>query len=210
MTYKNEGLQKLRKAAGLSQSQLAALAGINVQVLQQYERGARDIIGAKLPTLLKICNALECRLADIITDGLNRYSTNPEKLNSYLEVHSGIALAGLRKRLYYLSVIVTMAPLLGLLGTISGMISSFSVFNLESGQATAITGGVGEALIATAMGLCVAIIALIVHSYYTQRIDAVVTDMEQCFSLIEDNRADFAETSMDDIQSVSQKAGAAA
>ena len=210
VTYKSEGLQKLRKAAGLSQSQLADLAGIKVQVLQQYERGARDINGAKLPTLLKICNALECRLADIITDGLNRYSTNPEKLNSYLEVHSGIALAGLRKRLYYLSVIVTMAPLLGLLGTISGMISSFSVFNLESGQATAITGGVGEALIATAMGLCVAIIALIVHSYYTQRIDAVVTDMEQCFSLIEDNRADFAETSMDDIQSVSQKAGAAA
>ena len=40
VTYKNEGLQKLRKAAGLSQSQLAALAGIKVQVLQQYERGA--------------------------------------------------------------------------------------------------------------------------------------------------------------------------
>ena len=58
----------IRKAAGLSQSQLADLAGIKVQVLQQYERGARDINGAKLPTLLKICNALECRLADIITD----------------------------------------------------------------------------------------------------------------------------------------------
>ena len=66
VTYKSEGLQKLRKAAGLSQSQLADLAGI--KVLQQYERGARDINGAKLPTLLKICNALECRLADIITD----------------------------------------------------------------------------------------------------------------------------------------------
>lgn len=60
------------------------------------------------------------------------------------------------------------------------------------------------------MGLCVAIIALIVHSYYTQRIDAVVTDMEQCFSLIEDNRAAFAETRTDNIQDVSRKAGAAA
>lgn len=49
VTYKSEGLQKLRKAAGLSQSQLADLAGIKVQVLQQYERGARDINGAKLP-----------------------------------------------------------------------------------------------------------------------------------------------------------------
>ncbi len=66
--YKSENLQRLRKAAGLSQSQLAKLTGINVQVLQQYERGARDLNGAKLVTLLKICNALECRLADIITD----------------------------------------------------------------------------------------------------------------------------------------------
>ena len=69
VTYKKRGAAKSsRKAAGLSQSQLADLAGIKVQVLQQYERGARDINGAKLPTLLKICNALECRLADIITD----------------------------------------------------------------------------------------------------------------------------------------------
>ena len=68
VSYKNENLQRLRKEAGLSQSQLAKLAGLNVQVLQQYERGARDLNGAKLATLLKICNALECRLADIMTD----------------------------------------------------------------------------------------------------------------------------------------------
>ena len=42
VTYKSEGLQKLRKAAGLSQSQLADLAGIKVQVLQQYERAPDD------------------------------------------------------------------------------------------------------------------------------------------------------------------------
>lgn len=68
ITYKNDNLQRLRKEAGLSQSQLAAAAGVKVQVLQQYEQGTRDLNGAKLPTLLKICNALECRLADIITD----------------------------------------------------------------------------------------------------------------------------------------------
>ncbi|GFH95795.1 hypothetical protein IMSAGC003_02346 [Lachnospiraceae bacterium] len=69
MDNKTQNLQRLRKEAGLSQSQLAKLAGLNVQVLQQYERGARDLNGAKLPTLLKICNTLECRLGDILTDG---------------------------------------------------------------------------------------------------------------------------------------------
>ena len=124
-------------------------------------------------------------LANILFGAMKLVKTDSSRISSYMEIQSGIALSKLRKRLYYLSVIVTMAPLLGLLGTISGMISAFSVFNLQSGQATAITGGVGEALIATAMGLCVAIIALSVHAYFTQRIESIVTDMEQCFSLVE-------------------------
>lgn len=65
------------------------------------------------------------------------------------------------------------------------MITSFSIFNVQSGQAAAITGGVGEALIATAFGLCVAILALIVHAYFTQRLDRMITDMEMCFSALE-------------------------
>lgn len=106
----------------------------------------------------------------------------------YMDLQTGIELSRFRQRLYYLNVIVTMAPLLGLLGTISGMISSFSVFNVTAGQATAITGGAGEALIATAMGLCVAIAALTVHAYFTQRVENIVTDMELCCSLVEEHR----------------------
>lgn len=115
-----------------------------------------------------------------------------EKAAHYMELQSGVALSRMKQRLYYLSVIVTMAPLLGLLGTISGMISSFSVFNVAAGQATAITGGVGEALIATAMGLCVAIAALAVHAYFSQRLENIITDMEQCFSLVEEHITELA------------------
>ncbi len=61
-------LQAERKKAGLSQSQLAAAAGVSVRVLQGYECGARDINGAKLATLLKFCGALQCRLDDILDD----------------------------------------------------------------------------------------------------------------------------------------------
>ena len=68
ISYKNEKLQNARQTAGMSQSQLARAAGISVRVLQNYERGARDISGAKLATLLKLCNALHCELRDIIAD----------------------------------------------------------------------------------------------------------------------------------------------
>ena len=139
-----------------------------------------DFAGAR-----KLAEAHRGALANLLFGAMKLVKKDSSRVSSYMEIQSGIALSKLRKRLYYLSVIVTMAPLLGLLGTISGMISAFSVFNLQSGQATAITGGVGEALIATAMGLCVAIIALAVHAYFTQRIESIVTDMEQCFSLVE-------------------------
>lgn len=124
-------------------------------------------------------------LASLLNFAFSKMENKNLNLMTLLEVQSGISLSKFRARLYYLNVIVTMAPLLGLLGTIVGMISAFSVFNLEEGQAIAITGGVGEALIATATGLCVAIVSLAIHSYFVQRIDNIVTDMEQAFSLIE-------------------------
>ena len=136
-------------------------------------------------------------LSRILQQTIVRCDAAPQQISAYMEIQSGVVLSHFRQRLYYLSVIVTMAPLLGLLGTISGMISAFSVFNFQSAQAQAITGGVGEALIATAFGLCVAIIALAVHAYFTQRLENIVTDMEQSFSLIEADQAAFAKVGAD-------------
>lgn len=96
-----------------------------------------------------------------------------------LDTAYGTAAAELRARLNYLSMIVTLSPLLGLLGTIAGMINSFNIFNLQAGQPLAITGGIGEALIATATGLCVAIFALIVHTYFAQKMDEILTVLDR-------------------------------
>lgn len=62
-------LKARRQACDMSQSQLAKAAGINVQMLQHYEQGVRDLSGAKLATLLKLCLALNCKLGDILPDG---------------------------------------------------------------------------------------------------------------------------------------------
>ncbi len=57
--------------------------------------------------------------------------------------------------------------------------------NIKSGQPLAITGGVGEALIATASGLCVAILAMAVYSYFTHQLDRIITDLQQvCILLV--------------------------
>lgn len=79
-----------------------------------------------------------------------------------------------------LGTVAVIAPLLGLLGTVIGMIKVFAQLQLEgAGNAAALAGGISEALITTAAGLTVAIPALIFHRYFLRRVDEIVIDMEQ-------------------------------
>lgn len=66
-------LKQLRMAQGLSQSQLAEKAGLNVRVLQHYEQGTKNFDHARIDILLKYCIALNCKLSDLIE--------NPEYLD---------------------------------------------------------------------------------------------------------------------------------
>ena len=61
-------LQEIRKSRNLSQAKLAAEAAVNPRIIPEYESGKRDINGAKLKTLLKLCIVLKCDLADILED----------------------------------------------------------------------------------------------------------------------------------------------
>ena len=113
-----------------------------------------------------------------------RAAAEGKDLRLALDTAYSTAAAELRAHLNYLSMIVTLSPLLGLLGTIAGMISSFQIFNLQAGQPMAITGGIGEALIATAAGLCVAIFALVVHTVFAQKMDDILTVIEKADAII--------------------------
>lgn len=117
--------------------------------------------------------------AAMLAQGLSSPVNDRQQLEQMLEASATRLVAKLRYRINFLDTIVTLAPLLGLLGTVTGMIQSFSVLTIKAGQPLAITGGVGEALVATAAGLCVAIIALVAHSYLTHRIEAIIADMEE-------------------------------
>lgn len=154
-----------------------------------------DVLLARIEPLLaqgdrlKACE--ECRnakglTAGIAAAGLKRPYADSRSMENALSGAASLAAAALRERLGFLDTIVTLAPLLGLLGTVFGMISSFSVMNIRSGQPQAITGGVGEALVATAAGLCVAVAALAVHSYFVHKLDGMVTGMERCCNYLLD------------------------
>jgi len=95
-------------------------------------------------------------------------------------------LAQLRRYLPLLDTVITLAPLLGLLGTVTGMIRAFGIM-AQAGlnQPTAITGGVGEALVATATGLAVAIGALVPYNFFQRRAEAMTETIERYGSRLE-------------------------
>lgn len=144
----------------------------------------------------RVCESAGGVTAVMLSNGLYNISFDACDLESAMTGTAAQAAAKLRNRLGYLDAIVTMAPLLGLLGTVIGMISSFSVMSLKAGQPYAITGGVGEALVATATGLCVAVTALIVHTCYSHWLDSIVSGMEECGALLAEakRRSDRRET----------------
>ena len=128
---------------------------------------------------LLLCRQTPGAAAHVAAQGIESYLKGSLYTESVLEGEASLAAARLRDHLNQLDMIVTLAPLLGLLGTVIGMIGSFSVLNLKAGQPLAITGGVGEALIATAAGLTVATAAMVVHSYFAHRLDSMITGLEE-------------------------------
>ena len=133
--------------------------------------------------LLSFCNQEKSCVGLVAASGI-RAAVKDENVELALNIAYDEEAMKLRARLNYLSMTITLAPLLGLLGTIFGMIESFNIFSIQAGQPLAITGGIGEALIATATGLCVSIFALILHSYFAQKLDENLTALDKTVNII--------------------------
>jgi biopolymer transport protein ExbB len=132
---------------------------------------------------LKLGKASPQPIARILAAGLAHRNPAPAKA---MEAASQAEIAVLKSRLGVLDTIVTLAPLLGLLGTVVGMIGSFDVMSEAGlGQPHAVTGGVAEALIATATGLLIAILTLVSYNYFTARAEREMDQIEHFCSSLE-------------------------
>lgn len=120
--------------------------------------------------------------AGVLLSAVNVYGTKAHQA-TIIEGAAAHAEGLLKNYLNYLDVIVTLSPLMGLLGTVIGMIGSFGVLSTAEGQPFAITGGVAEALVCTATGLFVAIIALIAYTYLSQQVSHYISSIEKLSSV---------------------------
>lgn len=135
----------------------------------QAEEIVHLVHGGKIKEGQTLASESSLPLVKVLEAGI----ANPSDPAKAMEA-AGISQCSVMKRgLPALDTIVTLAPLLGLLGTILGMINSFQIMAMVGGGGSphAVTGGVAEALIATATGISVAVITLIPYNYFSARIE---------------------------------------
>jgi biopolymer transport protein ExbB len=132
------------------------------------------------------CRKFTTPLARIYQKGLSEYQAEPskEQIKKVMDETASLELPILEKNLKVLSVIAHIAPLLGFLGTVTGMIKAFQKIEQLSSQGEAVSpghlaGGIWEALITTAAGLLIAIPTYLAYSYFSNYADKLTTEMEK-------------------------------
>lgn len=119
-------------------------------------------------------------LGTLIVAGLSNAKHGRELMKEAIMESASQVLHQMERYLNGLGTVAAIAPLLGLLGTVIGMIKVFTEIMVQgTGNASVLAGGISEALITTAAGLAVAIPALVMHRYFQRRIATLVVQMEQ-------------------------------
>lgn len=119
-------------------------------------------------------------LGAILAAGIANRGQGRDVMKESISEAASHVVHDLEKYLNSLGTVAAIAPLLGLLGTVVGMIDVFTqITTVGTGNANALAGGISEALLTTAAGLIVAIPALVMHRYFTGLIDTIVVDLER-------------------------------
>ena len=119
-------------------------------------------------------------LGAILAPGLANRHQGREIMRESIREAAAHVIHRLERYLNALGTVAAISPLLGLLGTVMGMISVFTEMTTQgTGNAPALAGGISEALVTTAAGLAVAIPSLVMHRHYSARIESIVVDLER-------------------------------
>jgi biopolymer transport protein ExbB len=133
-----------------------------------------------LKLAISICEKNKGAFANIILTGLQNQDAPAEEIREMLTDQGRQEVRTLERGLSTLDTIAGTAPLLGLLGTVLGMIKVFTVISQQgTGQASSLAGGISEALITTATGLVIGILALLMYNYFANRAENYILDIEK-------------------------------
>jgi biopolymer transport protein ExbB len=156
--------------------------------LNRARINTRKLVGTVITTLrsegvqaaAEECQKVRGPIAAIMYSGLQKADKGPAAVEKAISTAGAIEMAFLERGLIWVASVTTIAPLIGFLGTVSGMINAFeAIAASEQVNAKLVASGISEALITTATGLMVAIPASIGYNYFVSAIDRFVIEMEE-------------------------------
>ncbi len=135
----------------------------------------------------EVCRNTSGPIASIFYQGLERYDEGIEMVEKSVVSYGGVQMGLLEKGLSWISLFIALAPMLGFMGTVIGMIGAFDAIAAENNISPGVVaGGIKVALITTVSGLVVAIILQVFYNYIVAKVDGIVNDMEDAsISLID-------------------------
>ena len=149
----------------------------NPLLLERLNDNIRD---KDFKSAIKYCNKLNTPASRILAKGVKDYRFDNASIRQALENSAGLEIAALEKGLPVLSTIAAVAPMLGFLGTVTGMVQAF--WNMSQAgdniEVSALSSGIYEAMVTTVGGLIVGIIAIFAYNYLVSRVDKVQNAME--------------------------------
>ena len=132
---------------------------------------------------VQICETFRGPIASILKTGLMKFGDPKDEIEKTMENASMHEIARLERGLPVLSAISNVAPILGFLGTVTGMIMSFDALS-ELNDPGAVAAGISQALITTASGLIVAVPTLLGYSYFTTRVNKFIREIESASAVL--------------------------
>ena len=128
----------------------------------------------------ELCSATPGPVASVIHAGLLRLDRGLEHVEKAVDNSGAVEMAFLERGMVWLSTVANLAPMIGFLGTVSGMINAFQAIK-EAGdvEPSMVAGGISEALITTAAGLIVGILIQFCYNFFSNRIDKIIADMTE-------------------------------
>ena len=136
---------------------------------------------------ISACRKSPTPISQIMLAGLMKFGRGRDEMKEAIEDSANQEIPVLERNLSTLSTIGNITPLLGLLGTVFGMVKAFNVIAVMGvGKPEALAGGISEALLTTAFGLSIAIPTIVVYNYLSHRVDKLIREMEiNCVDLID-------------------------
>ncbi|HSZ24316.1 MAG TPA: MotA/TolQ/ExbB proton channel family protein [Cytophagaceae bacterium] len=139
----------------------------------------RNLSDGNIQGAISYCNQSDFTIAKMLQKGLYRLGSPMRDIESAIEYMANVEIAKMEKNISFLSAIAAIAPMLGFLGTVTGMIKSFYAISISDNiSISIIAGGIYEKMVTSGAGLVVGILAHVFSVYLNNMIDRTINDME--------------------------------